>query len=210
MCFCLVQAKTAKRMILCYRGTTSPVVLERADRDYIAGARLLHLDGHHMEAAVEAARMMHEAGGTVALDANRPRAGLEELLPLVDVLITNATFPGIQTNEGDLRTAMRKLLNGRTRLVVTTLGAEGCLYSTGSETQHVPGFQIQAVDTTGAGDAFHGAFIYGWLQGWPIRRTATFANAVAAMNCRALGGRGALPTLGEVEAFLRSEGRADG
>lgn len=208
VCICLVQANTAKRVILCYRGTTAPVQLEDADREYLAGARFLHLDGHHMAAAIQAVGVVHEAGGTVVLDANRPREGLEELLPRVDVLVTNSLFPAAQTGESRLLAAMAKLLKGQTRLVVTTLGAEGCIYHSSSGSVHVPGFQITAVDTTGAGDAFHGAFIYGLTQGWPTQRTATFANAVAAMNCRALGGRGGLPTLGEVEAFLRSAGRA--
>lgn len=208
VCFCLVQAKTAKRVILCYRGTTTSVRLDEADREYIAAARFLHLDGHHMAAAIEAAGIAHGAGGTVVLDANRPREGLEDLLPQVDVLITNSLFPTARTGESHLPTAMAKLLKGQTRLVVTTLGAQGCMYHNSAETVQVPGFSVKAVDTTGAGDAFHGAFIYGLTQGWTTRRTATFANAVAAMNCRALGGRGGLPTLGEVETFLRSEGRA--
>ena len=209
VCFCLVQAGTAKRVILCYRGTTAPLTLSNEDHEYVAPARLLHLDGHHVAAASEAARIMHEAGGTVVLDANRPRAGLEALLPWVDVLITNSHFPTAQTGESDLHSALDRLLTGGTRLVVTTQGAQGCLYRSGSETVHVPGFQVKAVDTTGAGDAFHGAFIYGLLRGWPPRRTATFANAVAALNCLALGGRAGLPALDLVEAFLRSEGRAE-
>lgn len=207
VCFCLVQAKTAKRVILCYRGTTSPVQLDDNDKEYIAAARFLHLDGHHIRAAIDAARIMHEAGGMVVLDANRRRAGLEELLPWVDVLITNSSFPAAHTGEDDLHTAMGSLLKGKMRLVVTTLGAQGCLYRDREQMAHIPGFQVDAVDTTGAGDAFHGAFIYGMLQGWSSRRTAIFANAVAALNCRALGGRGGLPTLAEVEAFLQAAGR---
>ena len=209
VCFSLVQTKTAKRVILCYRGTTTPLQLDKGDREYIAAARFLHLDGHHMAAAIEAARIVHEAGGTVVLDANRPRPGLEDLLPWVHVLITNSLFPTAYSGESDLETAMGRLLKGGTRLVVTTLGARGCLYRSRDESVRVPGFRVNALDTTGAGDAFHGAFIYGLLRGWPPHRTATFANAVAALNCLALGGRPGLPTLGETEAFLRSEGRAE-
>jgi sulfofructose kinase len=216
VCICLVQARTGKRVILCYRGTSGEVQLEAADRPYITAARFLHLDGHHMSAAIAAAQWMHQAGGTVVLDANRPRPRLDELLAWVDVLITNAHFLTAYTAEPTLEQAARKLLSRRgqrlpreagARLVVSTLGEKGCLCVTAGKETRVPGFQVPVVDTTGAGDAFHGAFIYGMLQGWPIKRTATFANAVAAMNCTALGGRAGLPRFTEVEAFLRSTGR---
>ncbi len=204
VCICLVQAHTGKRNILCYRGTTGEVELEPVDRPYITSARFLHLDAHHMSAAITAAQWVHQAGGTVVLDANRPRLRLDELLPWVDVLITNAHFPTAFTGEPSLEKAARRLLvTGGHRLVVSTLGERGCLCITGEKETRVPGFEVPVVDTTGAGDAFHGAFIYGLLQGWPIERTATFANAVAALNCTALGGRAALPHLHEVEDFLR-------
>ena len=237
VCICLVQADTGKRVILCYRGTAGEVNLEPADRSYITAARILHLDGHHMDAAITAARWMHEAGATatvspkatVVLDANRPRPRLDELLPWVDVLITNSHFPGAYTGEALLEQAVRKLLwsvttsrhgSGGTAtasrqtgggtgpgLVVSTLGERGCLCATAEGQSHVPGFEVPVVDTTGAGDAFHGAFIFGLLQGWALERTATFANAVAAVNCTALGGRAGLPRLPEVEEFLRKAGR---
>ena len=208
VCICLEQAGTGKRIILCHRGTSGEVHLEPADRVYITAARFLHLDGHHMNAAITAAQWMHQAGGTVVLDANRPRPRLDELLPWVDVLITNAHFPTAYTGEQPLAKAGRRLLSEtRARLVVSTLGDDGCLCITAEKETHVPSFHVPVVDTTGAGDAFHGAFIYGLLQGWPIERTATFANAVAAMNCTALGGRAGLPRLHEVEGFLRSANR---
>jgi sugar/nucleoside kinase (ribokinase family) len=89
--------------------------------------------------------------------------------------------------------------------VVITLGAEGCLCLWSDQVIHVPGFQVGVVDTTGAGDAFHGAFLYGLLQGWELERTAIFANAVAAINCTRLSGRAGLPSLAEVEAFLERQ-----
>jgi sulfofructose kinase len=210
------------------------VDLEAADRPYLTAARVLHLDGHHMSAAITAARWMHETvaptpvspQAMVVLDANRPRPRLNELLPWVDVLITNSHFPAAYTGEPVLERAARKLLSCRRPqlvsmgpsfpdqsgeigpwLVVSTLSEQGCLYVTAETESYVPGFEVPVVDTTGAGDAFHGGFIYGLLQDWPLERTATFANAVAAMNCTALGGRGRLPRLHEVEEFLRRTGR---
>jgi len=208
VCIVLVHAKTGRRSILCYRGTHAELKLQQADRAYVAAARFLHLDGHHMTAAITAAQWMREAGGTVVLDANKPRPRLDELLPWVDVLITNASFPPAHTGQQDIAGAAQKLAHTGARLVVTTLGEQGCLCFTAESSLHVPGFAVNVVDTTGAGDAFHGAFIYGLLRAWSLQRTATFANAVAALSCTALGGRAALPRLHEVEAFLRDRGRA--
>ncbi len=67
---------------------------------------------------------------------------------------------------------------------------------------YVKGFEVKAVDTTGAGDVFHAGFIYGLLQNWEIVDILRFANAVAALKCRDLGGRKGIPTLEEVQKFL--------
>ena len=206
VCIVLVHASTGLRSMLCYRGTYRDVELQQTDYPYISSARFLHLDGHHMSAAITAARWMRKAGGTVVLDANRPRPRLDELLPWVDVLITNASFPLAYAGQQDIRDAAREWIRAGAKLVVTTLGENGCLCFCDDESLHVPGFAVRVVDTTGAGDAFHGAFIYGLLHGWSLLRTATFANAVAALNCTALGGRAGLPRLGEAEAFLESHG----
>jgi sulfofructose kinase len=72
----------------------------------------------------------------------------------------------------------------------------------GSETHHQAAFPVPVKDTTGAGDVFHGAFLYALLQDWNLRRCVTFAAAVAALKCRALGGRAGIPTLPEALAFL--------
>lgn len=202
----LVHAATGQRSFMSNDGTAGRLELTEADRTYIAGARILHLDGHQIEAATQAARWMHEAGGMVVLDAYRLRAGMDELIPLVDVLIANESFPTAYTGCPDLESAAQSLLARGPSVVVATLSERGCVCFTAGSRLDVPGFQVPVVDTTGAGDAFHGAFIYGLLQGWDLGRTAAFANAVAAINCTALGGRTALPTLAQVEAFLRAHG----
>jgi ribokinase len=69
---------------------------------------------------------------------------------------------------------------------------------------HQQAFKMDAVDTTGCGDVFHGGYIYGLLQNWEIKQTVRFAAACAALKTRALGGRTAIPDLPEVEIFLRA------
>jgi sugar/nucleoside kinase (ribokinase family) len=204
ICMVLVEAGTGRRSILCYRAR-GELVLGEADQTYISSARYLHLDGHHMDATIIAACWARADGVKVSFDANRPRPRLDELLPLVDVLIASERFPPAYTGQEDQVRAGRSLLEMGPEIVVITLGAEGCLCLWEDQVIQVPGFQVDVVDTTGAGDAFHGAFLYGLLQGWELECTATFANAVAAINCTHLGGRVGLPSLSEVEAFLERQ-----
>jgi sulfofructose kinase len=209
VCLVLVQAGTGRRAILCYRGNGTDIVLRDKDRTYLTSAQILHLDAHHLQAAITAAQWMRQSGRSVVLDANKPRPRLGELLTWTDVLITNSSFPEEYTGKRDLEQAASLLLQEGPRLVVSTLGEQGCSCFTRDCGFHVAGFSLPVIDTTGAGDAFHGGFIFGLLQEWSLRRTAEFANAVAALNCTALGGRTALPDLSQAYELLRSTGAWD-
>ena len=90
-----------------------------------------------------------------------------------------------------------------------TLAERGVLGLTEDRFIRVPGFPVATVDTNGAGDVFHGACAIGELRNWPFEWTLTFANAVAAMKCRALGGRAGIPGLGEVIEFLAGHGHGE-
>lgn len=198
VCLLLVEEATGRRAILCHpRVQASGLVLSESDRATIQSARVLHLDGQFLPAATLAAQWARDSGAKVCYDGNHPRPGLEALLPLVDWLVVAEGFPQAYTGHGPEEAEWALLALGPELLVVTQ-GSKGCEVWTPDQQFHVPAFPAQVVDTTGAGDAFHGAFIYGMLQGWELRRTAAFANAAAALNCQTLGGRRGLPTLPEV------------
>ena len=198
VCLVLVDQATAQRAILCHRRVQpTDLALNEADRAYIHSSRVVHLDGQFMPAAIQAAKWAHEVGAKVCYDGNHPRLGLEELLPLVHWLVVAEPFPAAYTGVPDLQEAARILLALGAEVLVVTQGERGCQVWTADDRFEVPGFPVQAVDTTGAGDAFHGGFIYGMLQGWELGETATFASAVAALNCLSLGGRRGLPTLAQ-------------
>jgi sulfofructose kinase len=203
VCLLLVEQGSGRRAILGHRRVRSEdLTLDKADRNYIQAARVLHLDGQFMPAAIQAAHWAREAGGKVCFDGNHPRPGLDVLLPLLDWLVVTASFPGACTGQDDPTAAAQTLLALGPELLVVTQGKEGCQAWTHSEHIQAPAFPVEAVDTTGAGDAFHGGFIYAMLQGWELARVLAFANAVAALNCRTLGGRRGLPHLEEVEALI--------
>jgi sugar/nucleoside kinase (ribokinase family) len=135
--------------------------------------------------------------------------GTRDLVPLVDLLVASSRFPALFTGADDRLEALGRLRALGPRFVAMTLGREGAiaLAPDGSVVRSA-GFAVEAIDTTGAGDAFHGAFVYGLLQGWTVARTLDFSNAAAALNCTAAGARGRLGSLAEVEAFAARTPRA--
>ncbi|MCE2454125.1 MAG: carbohydrate kinase family protein [Nitrospinae bacterium] len=174
------------------------VSLAREDvrEEVVRAGRALHLDGHHVEAEIAAARWAREEGAPVFLDAERAPEGIEGLIGLTDYLIAAEDFPALFTGVSDHRESLSLLHAMGPRVVGVTLGARGALAYDGTRYYESPGFHVDVLDTTG--------FLYGVLRKMGLEDTLRFANAVAAMNCTALGGRAALPRLSEVEAFLQA------
>ncbi|MHB1318316.1 MAG: carbohydrate kinase family protein [Anaerolineae bacterium] len=188
-----------------------PLQVSELDQDYVLSADYLHLDGMNYEAGMQAARWMKEAGKTVVYDGHKTSAdqvpdAVRAAIDLVDVLICGEGFGRALTGKSDLYEAGEAALDMGPRIVVQTEGANGSYTVTRDERFHVPAFQVPVVDTTGAGDVFHGAYIVGMTHGWPLRQVAQFATAVSAIKCTGLGGRGPIPSFPQVIAFLAERG----
>ncbi len=199
--FVMVDGVTGERVFLSpgigwereWPGT--PVAWERLD-----AADALLVDGFWPTLALEALRRARARGIPTCGDINRV-AGNEELLPLIDYLVASRHVAE-EIAGGASEQALRALARGGARLTAITLGEQGLIYLADGELGEMPAFSAPVVDTTGAGDVFHGALAFGVAQGWAPRPLLRFASAVAALKCRALGGRTACPTRAEVEAFL--------
>jgi len=206
--FVLIEERTGRRGFLGYYGTEAELCPEELDRGYITSAPFLHVDGRHAAAALQAAQWMHEAGGKVVLDAGggkraRPISPqMEALVRTTDVLIAAQGFAVSLAGRDALSEAGKALLDYGPEIVAITAGEGGSWCVTAEDCIHVPAYSVEVVDTTGAGDVYHGAFIHGLLQGWDLNQVTTFANAVAALKCRRMGGRSGIPTLKETEQFL--------
>ncbi|MCM0081837.1 PfkB family carbohydrate kinase [Geomonas sp. Red32] len=173
--------------------------------DAIASARILHLNGRHFEASLAAAALAKRKGVTVSFDggAHRFRPELLPLIKLTDVCIVAREFAFSCTGKNSLADAAAALIELGPKIVAITAGAEGSWVFAGKESFYQPAFAVEhPVDTTGAGDAYHGAFLYGILRGYGLRRSAALATAVAARVVTALGGRGALPTSADLDQLL--------
>ena len=182
---------------------------EELDRAALTAGRLLHVDGIDAAAALQAVRWAREAGMRVTMDGERIVEGIERVWPLVDLLVCNPGFVRAITGQATLEDGLRDLADRGPSRVAATVAGEGALGLEQGQWVRVPGFRVETVDTNGAGDVFHGACAFGELRGWPLDFVLTFANAVAAMKCRHLGGRRGIPRLPEVRDFLDAHGRHD-
>jgi sulfofructose kinase len=204
--FIIIDGPTGERTIIWDRDEQLAFTPEELDEEAICSGKILHIDGHDVAADIRAAEFAHKAGMQVVIDVDNFYPGADRLIPLVDFLVTSSDFPSRVTGIDEPRRALAKLkeISG-SYFVAMTLGSEGVLAYHEGEYLHVPAFSVQCRDTTGAGDAFHGGFIYGLLQGLSIEQTLRFANAVAAIKCLHLGAQSGLPTRAEVEAFLLAQ-----
>ncbi len=200
--FVAVEDGSGHRNIFCSRGSARPLEADEVDPDVICGSRVLHLDGQQFEAALTAAQIARRHNIVTVLDGGSLRSDTERLLPLIDYPVVSEKFAG-QMCPSCPSEVLERLLDFGARAATMTCGIEGSTTLTrAGERFHVPAFSVTAIDTTGCGDVFHGGFIYGLLQAWPLQRVVTFATACAALKTRALGGRTAIPTLSEIESFL--------
>lgn len=201
----LVEAGSGKRSILYSRGTAPEPALTPALEAAVSRADVLHLDGYHVGAAIQAAELAQSAGVPVALDggAGERWPGLDELLPLVDWLVVARGFAERETSITDPAGAALELARHGAELVVITDGAHGAWYHSRTGSGHVPAFEVVVKDTTGAGDVFHGAFARAYLEGMVLPKAVRFAAAAAALKCEHPGGRPGIPTLERVQGLLK-------
>tara|TARA_B100000959_G_C14912487_1_gene595750 strand:+ start:394 stop:1305 length:912 start_codon:yes stop_codon:yes gene_type:complete len=197
-----VDAASGDRGFLSTPEDVAPLDAADIHADQFAGAQILHLDDADA-AGLAAARLAREAGQRVVFDGTWQSDLLGEFLPLVEAAIVSDFFARHWMPQAPPEEILRALLAAGADVAVLTRGASGAVAATASQSLiEVPAFAVDVVDTTGAGDAFHGGYIYGMLQNWPLAQTLRFAAAAGALNCRALGGQIGLPDLATVQEFL--------
>ena len=205
--FVLVDKQSGKRTILAGTKTTSDVDPDQIPVELIQQAKFLHLDGSSRAAALQAACLARKAGTPVVLDADvlAYDAQIHELIEQTDIVIASQAFAELFTKTQDVNRAMDTLLRHGPSTVVITLGDQGSLTESAGNRFHTTAFDVDVVDTTGAGDVFHGAFIHGMLQSWELAKVLEFASAVAAIKCTQLGGRQGIPSFQQTLNFLSQQ-----
>jgi len=189
----ILDTTTGERVVLWQRDRRLALKLAEITPTVVAGARAVHLDATDLPACKRIARLARKADIPVVADLDTVYAGIETLLPSIDYLIASSDFIAPATGERDPFRALERLAHeSKGRLVGVTLGRDGALVFSEGRFVYSPGFHIEAVDTTGAGDVFHGGFIYALVRGWGLKESLEFANAMAALNSMALGARGGI------------------
>ena len=207
--YILVDEDSGERTILWKRDAEIALRPEDLRTEWITQARALHVDGHDTGAAATAAKWARLAGIPVTADLDTVYPGVQALLPNVDYLIGSRQFPERVTGESDLRNSLPSLVRKyKCKLAAATLGSDGVLAWDGREFIYSAGFEVNVRDTTGAGDIFHGAFLYGMWRGWEMGRILDFGCAAAAMNCTASGARGKIGKIEEIEELMRTGTRS--
>ena len=197
----LVDENSGDRSIITRLPTAAPIGLDEISREDITAAKVLFVDSCN-ELTLAAARWARDAGMRVVLDPAQPYERIKELLKFVDVPIVPQQWARAWMPDRPLEDVAEALWRAGAAIAVVTMGERGSLVCWEGGLERAPAFAVDVVDTTGAGDAYHGGFMFALLQDWDVPTMARFASAVGSLNCRALGGRQALPTRHEVDVML--------
>lgn len=208
--YIIIDQSTGERTVFWQRPDCLRLEPHEISEEMITSARLLHIDGHDTPAMERASQIARAHRIPVTVDVDTIYKGFERVLPNVDYLIASSEFPIQWTHQNDPLKAL-ELLQEEFGIycAAMTLGAHGALARVGGKYYYSPAFVVNCVDTTGAGDVFHGGFCYGVLQGWGMERILDFSNAMAALNCTAIGARGGIGNRERAEALIaRAERRS--
>lgn len=206
--YIIIDQATGERTVFWSRPDCLRISPAQIEDTQITCARLLHIDGHDTTAVEHAARIARRHGIPVTVDVDTIYSGFDRVLPLVDYLIASSEFPAHWTGIEDPFDALATLqAKFGMRVAAMTLGAQGSLALVDGGFIYSPAFVVNCVDTTGAGDVFHGAFCYSVLQKMPVAEALEFSNAMAALNCMALGARGGIATAEDARQLIAAGAR---
>ena len=198
---------TATRTIVFDKGNLPPLQLNASQKQAIAVSQILMIDGNEMDAAEEACKHAKENGTKVLYDCGGLYEGVERLLKLTDVMIPSEEFSLGSTGCDNVFDAAKKLYETyHPEVVVITSGKEGGIIYDGKMIEKYPAFLVDAVDTNGSGDVFHGAFAAAMVKGYSYMDCCLFASATSAIKCTGVGARQSVPDERTVLEFLKDRG----
>lgn len=197
-----IDEESGHRSVVLNRDQHISLMSDSLPEEIICSTPILLLDGRDSNVNLCAAQWVRDAGNLIVCDFGSVRQKTEELLKLTHYPVTSFKFVRQFLGDVSAEFAAVELLKYGCKATVVTDGKRGCWYTSDDGVFHQPAFQVDAIDTTGAGDAFHGAFVTGLKKNWDIRSIVQFASAVAAISCKHVGGKSGLPTIEETINFL--------
>lgn len=203
--FIWIDQQTGKKSIVLNSPNKGEIKPGEIDISHLKSAKYLLVDGRDTEATFYLIEWAKKRGTKIVMDAGSPRNRMDELLRQVDYPVVSEHFCHKYFKQNDYKEAIKLLLKCGAQAAVVTLGKNGCYGGDETGIYYQPAFPVSIIDTTGAGDVFHGAFIFGLLNKWHLTENLKFASAVAAMKCTKIGGRLGIPDLQSVKKFLRNK-----
>ena len=207
-CSCIWLAQdAASRTCVFYRGNVPPTEIDENSAQAIANAEILMVDGNDMEAAIEGAKIAKANNTKVLYDAGGLYKGVERLLPYADILIPSEEFSLGHTGANTAEEAAKILYEKYSpEVVVITQGKKGGIIYDGKAVKSYPSFLVEAVDSNGSGDVFHGAFAFAITENMSYNKACVFSSAVSALKCTKIGAREGVPSYEETIKFLKERG----
>jgi len=204
----------ADRAILTYPGLIHALTATEVTNDLLRRSRHLHVASYFLQTALQPGlpdlfARAHALGLTTSLDTNWDPSGewrgFDELLCRVDVFLPNENEALALTGTKEIESVIQRLSES-CKVVAIKLGADGAIARRGGETARAPAIPVEVVDTIGAGDTFDAGFLFGWLNGWSIKKTLSLAVVCGSLSARAAGGTSAQPTLDEAMKYVPFSG----
>lgn len=205
--FIQVNERFGKRAIAYHPSSNKLLKFNKTAGELVKKGKILLIDGFIPQEDLKAAKYAHNNGVKVMLDANIILDGTEDLLPYIDYLITSESFLFEYLGKKDIEFSLKKIYRDiKPEILVTTLGRKGSVAVINNEIVYVDSFNVDVLDTTGAGDVYHGAFLFGVIKGWSIKDIMIFSSAVSAIKCKSYGGRQGIPDYESTVNFLKERG----
>lgn len=203
----LLSQKNASRTCVFNKSNLPDFVIDDAKADAVKNAKILMVDGNELENAVEGAKIASQNGTKVLYDAGGLYDGIEKLLPYADILIPSEEFSLAHTGAENTEEASKILYDKyKPEVVVITCGVKGGIIYDGNQLKSYPSFKVEAVDSNGAGDVFHGAFAFAVTKGYGYYDCCVFSSAVSALKCTKIGARDGVPSFEQTIEFLKERG----
>ncbi len=203
--FIVVDQQHQERTVFLHRPEGLTLTPDDIDIEHLPDCKILHLDGHDIDAQTLLAKKMHHRGAMISLDIGSARTVPDTLMQWIDILLVNKDFAESISDSGYFTLADEFLKRWQCEIVGITLGKEGSVFVTREDRLLQPAYEVEAVDSTGAGDVFHGAFLHGLLKGMSCRQAAQFSSAAAALACTQIGGKAGIPFENDVFQFLQTK-----
>ena len=207
-CICVTESAINGKEFISKPGDFINIQESDLDENYFQSTKMLHV-ALITPAVAKACDIVHASGGEVSVDANYYRPYTYDYYDKIDIFIGSEMYYGgfcedKKLNPANFEENMKLLQSYGPKIVIFTFGADGCKGVYENKYFDLPALKVEVLDTTGAGDVFHGAFDYFYLQGCNVEDCAKFATGVSAIKCTRAGGRAGIPTLSVLKKFLET------